>query len=35
MLVVLLKTTDYNNKVTPIENKINHNPDKYITTFSR
>ena len=35
MLVVLLKTTDYNNKVTPIENKINnHNPDKYITTLA-
>ena len=33
MLVVLLKKTDYNTKITEIENKLkNHNHDKYITT---
>ena len=33
MLVVLLKKTDYNTKITDIENKLNnHNHDKYITT---
>ena len=33
MLVVLLKKTDYDTKVTEIENKLNnHNHDKYITT---
>ena len=33
MLVVLLKKTEYNTKVTDIENKLNnHNRDKYITT---
>ena len=31
-LVVLLKKTDYNTKITEIENKLNHNHDKYITT---
>ena len=33
MLVVLLKKTDYDTKVTEIENKLNnHNHDKYIDT---
>ena len=33
MLVPQLKKTDYNTKVTEIENKLNnHNHDKYITT---
>ena len=33
MLVVLLKKTDYNTKITDIENKLNnHNHDKYIDT---
>ena len=33
MLVILLKKTDYDTKVTEIENKLNnHNQDKYITT---
>ena len=33
MLVVLLKKTDYNAKVTEIENKLtDHNHYKYITT---
>ena len=33
MLVIQLKKTDYNTKVTEIENKLNnHNHDKYITT---
>ena len=33
MLVVLLKKTEYNTKVTDIENKLNnHNHDKYIYT---
>ena len=33
MLVVLLKKTDYNAKVTKTKNKFNnHNHDKYITT---
>ena len=33
MLVVFLKKTDYDTKITEIENKINnHNHDKYITT---
>ena len=33
MLVVLLKKTDYDTKVTEIENKLNnHNRDKYIDT---
>ena len=33
MLVVLLKKTDYNAKVTKTKNKLNnHNHDKYITT---
>ena len=33
MLVVLLKKTYYDTKVTEIENKLNyHNHDKYITT---
>ena len=33
MLVILLKKTDYNIKITDIENKINnYNHDKYITT---
>ena len=33
MLVVWLKKTDYDTKVTEIENKLNnHNHDKYITT---
>ena len=33
ILEVLLKKTDYNTKITDIENKINnHNHDKYITT---
>ena len=33
MLAVLLKKTDYNTKVTEIENKLNnHSHDKYITT---
>ena len=33
MLVILLKKTDYNAKITEIENKItNHKHDKYITT---
>ena len=33
MLVVLLKKTDYNTKITEIENKLNnHNHDKYIAT---
>ena len=33
MLIVLLKKTDYNTKVTEIENKLNnHNHDKYIDT---
>ena len=33
MLVVLLKKTDYNTKITEIENKLNnHNHDKYIDT---
>ena len=32
MLVIWLKKTDYNNKVTETENKLtNHNHDKYIT----
>ena len=32
-LVIWLKKTEYNNKVTDIENKLNnHNHDKYITT---
>ena len=31
MLVILLKKTDYNTKITGIENKLNsHNNDKYI-----
>ena len=34
MLVIQLKKTDYNTKVTEIENKLNnHNHDKYITTL--
>ena len=33
MLVVLSKKTDYDTKVTEIENNLNnHNHDKYITT---
>ena len=33
MLVIQLKKTDYNTKVTKIENKLNnHNHNKYITT---
>ena len=33
MLVVLLKKSDYNTKVTDIENKLtDHNHDKYIAT---
>ena len=33
MLVIWWKKTDYNTKVTEIENKLNnHNHDKYITT---
>ena len=33
MLVVLLKKTDYNTKITEIEKKlISHNHDKYTTT---
>ena len=33
MLVVLLKTTDYNSKITEIEKKLtDHNHDKCITT---
>ena len=33
MLVFLLKKTDYDTKITKIENKLhNHNHDKYITT---
>ena len=33
MLIIQLKKTDYNTKVTEIENKLNnHNHDKYITT---
>ena len=33
MLVVLLKKTDYNTRITEIENKLtNHNHDKYIST---
>ena len=33
MLIVWLKKTDRNTKVTEIENKLNnHNHDKYITT---
>ena len=33
MLLISLKKTDYNTKVTEIENKLNnHNHDKYITT---
>ena len=33
MLVIWLKKTDYNTKITEIENKLNnHNHDKYITT---
>ena len=33
MLVIQLKKTDYNTKVTEIENKLSsHNHDKYITT---
>ena len=33
MLVIQLKKTDYNAKVTEIENKLNdHNHDKYIDT---
>ena len=32
-LVTLLKKTDYNTKITEIENKLNnHNHDKYIDT---
>ena len=32
MVVILLKKTEYNTKVTEIENKLNnHNYDKYIT----
>ena len=32
-LVIKLKKTDYNTKITGIENKIsNHNHDKYIDT---
>ena len=29
---IVRKKTDYNTKVTEIENKLNHNHDKYITT---
>ena len=33
MLVVLLKKTDYDTKITEIENRLtNHNHDKYIST---
>ena len=33
MLVIWLKKTDYDTKVTEIENKLNdHNHDKYIDT---
>ena len=33
MLVIQLKETDYNTKITEIENKLNnHNHDKYIDT---
>ena len=33
MLVILFKKTDYNTKITEIENKItNHKHDEYITT---
>ena len=33
MLVIQLKKTDYNTKITEFENKVNnHNHDKYITT---
>ena len=33
MLVIQLRKTDYNTKVTDIENKLNnHNHDKYIDT---
>ena len=33
MLLIQLKKTDYNTKVTEIENKLNnHNHDKYIDT---
>ena len=33
MLIVLLKKTDYNTKITEIEQKLtDHNHDKYITT---
>ena len=33
MLLISLKKTDYNTKVTEIENKLNnHNHDNYITT---
>ena len=34
MLVILLKQTNYNTKITDIENKLNnHNYDKYIDTL--
>ena len=34
MLIIQLKKTDYNTKVTEIENKLNnHNHDKYIDTL--
>ena len=35
MFVVLLKKTEYNTKITKIENKLNsHDHDKYITTLA-
>ena len=34
MLVIQLKKTDYNTKITEIENKLNnHNHNKYISTL--
>ena len=33
MLVIFLKNTDYNTKITEVENKLtDHNHDKYIDT---
>ena len=33
-MLVVVKKTDYNTKITEIENKLNnHNHDKYITTL--
>ena len=34
MLVIFLKNTDYNTKITEVENKLtDHNHDKYINTL--